>query len=44
MMSAKEGSLSGLVRVMEEHTSLEDVEAEIKLAEDYRDRIIGMKA
>lgn len=37
VLSAKEDSL------LEEHTSLEDVEAETELAEEYRDRIIGMK-
>lgn len=32
-----------LDREVEEHTSLEDVEVEIELAEEYKDRIIGMK-
>lgn len=40
VLSAKEDSLRELDRIAEEHTSLE---AEIELAEDYRDRIIGMK-
>lgn len=29
---------------MEEHTSLEDVKAKIELQEDYRERIISIKA
>ena len=43
VLSAKEDSLRQLDRIAEEHTSLDNVEAEIELAEDYRDRIIGMK-
>lgn len=43
MLSAKEDSLCELDCLMEEHMPLEDVEAEIELAEEYRDRIISMK-
>ncbi|KAK0136087.1 hypothetical protein N1851_028020 [Merluccius polli] len=43
VLSAKEDSLRELDRIAEEQTSLDDVEVEIELAEDYRDRIIGMK-
>ena len=44
VLSAKKDSLSELHCVWEEHTSLEDVKAKIELQEDYRDRIIGIKA
>jgi hypothetical protein len=43
VLSAKEDSLRELDSVVEDHTSLVDVEAEIELAEEYRDRVIGMK-
>lgn len=43
MLSAKEDSLCELDCVMEEHTSLEDVEVEIELAGEYRHCIISMK-
>ncbi len=35
VLFAKEDSLCELDRVMEEHTSLDEVEAEIELAEEY---------
>lgn len=44
VLSAKEDSLRELDSIVEKHTSLEDVEAEIELAEEYRDRVIEMKA
>lgn len=43
VLSAKEDSLRELDKIVEEHTSLEDVEAEIELAEEYRDRVIEVK-
>ncbi|KAK0150106.1 hypothetical protein N1851_009131 [Merluccius polli] len=44
VLSAKEDSLRELDRIAEEHTSLDDVEAEIELAEDYRERIMKTRA
>ncbi|XP_059418644.1 uncharacterized protein LOC132153278 [Carassius carassius] len=44
VLSAMEDSLRELDSIVEKHTSLEDVEAEIELAEEYRDRVIEMKA
>lgn len=43
MLSAKEDSFCEPDGVMEEHASLEDVEAEIELAGEYRYCIISMK-
>lgn len=44
VLSAKEDSLSLLDQEIEEFTPLDDVEAETELAEEYKDRIIGMKS
>ncbi|KAL7824555.1 hypothetical protein SRHO_G00098440 [Serrasalmus rhombeus] len=43
VLLAKEDSLRELDNIVEEHTSLEDVEAEIELAEEYRDCVIEIK-
>ncbi|KAL7881123.1 hypothetical protein SRHO_G00033770 [Serrasalmus rhombeus] len=43
VLLSKEDSLRELDNIVEEHTSLEDVEAEIELAEEYRDRVIEIK-
>ncbi len=44
ILSAKENSLGELDQDMEELTSMEEVEADIELAEEYRDCIMGMKS
>lgn len=43
VLSAKEDSFCELGRAMEEHMALDEVEAEIELSEDYKDRVICMK-
>lgn len=44
VLAVKEESLCELDKIVEEHTPLDDVEAETELAEDYRDRVIEVKA